>query len=136
AAFAVVFGATDAAVDANGARPGEDGCAGIALPLRHIPIGSVSRWPELLEIIRAGPGFLKTENIRLFLVEVIEEVFPQRGAQAVHIPRNQLHGSHPMMMRHLVNDDSAVDQSQREEADAGEVLHAEEGFLAEFAMAP
>src|SRR5207244_5304867 len=81
----------DALSDVDRAGPGEYRRAGITFLLRRVPIGGIGRRPELLDIVRAALGFLKAEHVRLFGIEVIEEVFPQDGAQAVHVPGNQFH---------------------------------------------
>ncbi len=92
AALVVVFGDANASRDVRRARAGEDGGAGVALFPGAVPIGRIVRRPELFDIVGAALGFLEAEHVRLLGVEILEKIFPQHRAQAVDVPRNQLHG--------------------------------------------
>src|SRR6266516_7443851 len=93
ATFFVVLGDADAVCHIQWAGLREDSSAGVALLLRSVPVSGVGGWPELLDVIRTGLGFLHAENVGLLGVEVIEEILPQHGAQAVDVPGNQFHGA-------------------------------------------
>jgi len=74
AALAVVLRLADAARDIQRAHLGENGRAGIALLLGRVPMGCVSRRPELLDLIRIAARFLEAEHVRTLGGKVIEEV--------------------------------------------------------------
>ena len=42
---------------------------------------------------------------------------------------------HVVVTGHLMDDDTAMDKAQHQQANSREVFHAKQGFLAEFAMA-
>lgn len=91
AAFGIVFGHFDAIGHGEGARAREDDGAGVTFLLRGIPIRGVMRGPELLDIFGRGFGFLETKNIGRLRSQVFQKIFPQHGAEAIHIPRNDFH---------------------------------------------
>src|SRR5439155_1657774 len=93
ATFIVVLADADAVGHVQRAGLGEDGSAGVALFLRGVPVSGIGDRPELLDVIGTGFGFLQAENVGFLGVEVIEEIFPQHGAQAVDVPGNQLHNA-------------------------------------------
>ena len=85
-AFAVVFGFADAALDLDRPVLGEDGGARVALLLGDVPIRGVGQRPELLNIVRLGPGLLEAENVGAFRGEVVQEVLAEDRPEAVDVP--------------------------------------------------
>ena len=51
----------------------------------------VVRGPELLHVVGMRLRLLHAEDVGLLGVEILEEVLPQHGAQAVHIPGDDFH---------------------------------------------
>ena len=69
---------------------GKDGCSGVALLLRVVPILGVARQRKR-NLIRLKLGFLQTEKIRLRGVKKFLKAFAKAGPQAVNIPGNIVH---------------------------------------------
>ena len=89
--FAVMLRMSNSEMHFERPHLGEDRRAGVSFLLSDIPIGRVSRRPELLDVVRMRPGFLQTKDVGIFLSQILEEIFPENRSQAINVPGDQLH---------------------------------------------
>ena len=93
AAFLIVLVDSDPEANVEGLGFGEDAGSGVAGFFGGIPVGFVAAEIEWkFDLLWAGLGFLKAEEIRLMLENEVGKVFLQDGAQAIDVPGYEFHG--------------------------------------------
>lgn len=95
AALRIVFCPSDACLDGDGLDPAQDCGSGIALLNRAVPVG-IGVFGELKMPRQIGRDFrlLQADHICPALAEKLLKAFIQYGAQAIHIPGEQVSRTH------------------------------------------